>query len=54
MHFTSFLSPTTPEEILTVVNRPDSKKSCGYNDNSGVYFEIVKIFTGSSFIKCYK
>jgi len=28
----TFLSPTTPEEILTLVNGLDSKKSCGHDD----------------------
>ena len=27
-----FLSPTTPEEILTLINGLDSKKSCGQDD----------------------
>ena len=27
-----FLSPTTPEEILTLINGLDSKKSCGHDD----------------------
>ena len=27
-----FLSPTTPEEMLTLINRLDSKKSCGHDD----------------------
>jgi len=26
-----FLSPTTPEEVLTLINRLDSKKSCGHD-----------------------
>ena len=29
-----FLSPTTPEEILTLINGLDSKKSCGHDDIS--------------------
>ena len=27
-----FVSPTTPEEILTLINGLDSKKSCGHDD----------------------
>jgi len=46
-------SATTTEEILTLINGLHSKQPCGHDDIPE-RFEIVKMLTGTSTLKCYK